>query len=88
MAASTELSVKYLYYDGAYQNEVFNSILEHIINLNVTNFSTRNPVLADYASRLNIFNKKNEIDISFSHPPQLNAEDGKLIQGGDGDSFV
>lgn len=84
----TELSVKYLYYDGAYQNEVFNSILEHIINQNVTNFSTRNPVLADYTSRLNIFNKRNEIDISFSHPQQLNAEDGKMIQGGDGDSFV
>ena len=84
----TELSVKYLYYDGAYQNEVFNSIMEHIINQNVTNFSTRNPVLADYTSRLNIFNKRNEIDISFSHPQQLNAEDGKMIQGGDGDSFV
>lgn len=86
--SQTVLSVKYLYYDESYQDEVFNSILEHIINQNVTHFSTRNPFFADYTSRLNIFKKKYEIVISFSHPPQLDAEDGRMIQGGDGDSFV
>ena len=84
----SELSIKYLYYNPEYRNCVFHSIARHIVSLGNPAFTTRNRQLSDYISNLNLFDKKETINISFSHPSQFTITDTAISQAGDGDGFA
>lgn len=81
------LSIKYLYYNEKYEEQVFASIAEHIIKLKNNNFSTRDPRLAQYISGSKIFWNEREERISFSYPESFNIIKDAVSQGGDGDGF-
>ena len=83
-----DLSIKYLYYDGEYSGEVFNSILEHILHLGNPCFTTRDPNLSDYLLHNRVFSKYRIDQISFSYPSQFALPADTISQGGDGDCFV
>ena len=86
--ADTDLSVKYLYYDIAYRDTVFASVVEHILQMRNPCFSTRHSALAEYVGKLRLFSKKKTVHISFSSPNPLPTSTEIVLQGGDGDGFV
>ena len=86
--ADSELSVKYLYYNPDHRDSVFHSIAQHIATLGNPAFTTRNQQLAGYISDLNLFDKREIIDISFSYPAGFTITDTSISQGGDGDGFA
>ena len=86
--AEQDLSIKYLYYDRDYKEEVFNSILQHILRLGNPCFTTRDPLLSDYLLRNKVFSKQRTDQISFSYPQQFQLPTDPVSQGGDGDCFV
>ena len=86
--ADSELSVKYLYYSSDHCESVFQSIAQHIVALNNPAFTTRNRQLAEYITDLNLFDKEEVVDVSFSYPDGFNIPDTAVSQGGDGDGFA
>ena len=86
--ADSELSVKYLYYNPKHRDSVFLSIAQHIITLGNPAFTTRNRQLAEYVADLNLFDKEEVIDVSFSYPDGFDIADTAVSQGGDGDGFA
>ena len=68
--------------------EVFNSILQHILHHGNPCFTTRDPLLSDYLLRNKVFSKQRTDQISFSYPQQFQLPTDPVSQGGDGDCFV
>lgn len=81
------LSIKYLYYNEQYEEQVFASIADHIMELRNNSFSTRDPRLAKYIRDSRVFWNEREDKISFSYPPIFNIKNDAISQGGDGDGF-
>lgn len=86
--SDTDLSVKYLYYNTAYRDTVFASIVEHILKMRNPCFSTRHTALARYIDTLKLFAKKKTLHVSFSCPEPLPSNATITLQAGDGDGFV
>lgn len=82
------VSLKYLYYDKKFEEQVFLSIVEHIKVLNKERFTTRNKSLADFVKAGMLFDCFAEEKVSFSYPDTFEIKEGMVSQGGDGDGFV
>ncbi|MEE0922293.1 MAG: hypothetical protein U0L47_07360 [Paludibacteraceae bacterium] len=82
-----EFSVKYLYYDHEYANDVFEAIAEHVISLKAQQIQTTDNNLAYWLRSLMLTTKIYEENQSFSYPNWFEVSN-KSIQQGDGDVFV
>ena len=83
-----ELTVRYLYYEKNAQEEVFASIVDHIICIQPTKFITSIGVFAAYIKQCNIYPKMFKTGRSFSYPKWCYYTDQNMLQAGDGDMFV
>ena len=85
-----DLTLLYLYTDITFANEVYASLVKHILNQRIIRFRTFDKGLIDYYSRIGAksMNTKSRIQqISLSVPANVNIDPSKVIQGGDGDMF-
>ena len=82
-----QFSLKYLYYEQNFVQDVFEAISEHIISLKAQTIQTTNTTFAQWLKPLMLTSKYIEEKQSFSYPDWFNAKD-KNIQQGDGDVFV
>jgi len=83
-----ELSVKYLYYEKEFEEQVFASIAEHMLRIGCERFTTRNKELIDYLRKYDMFDMYNVVQVSFSYPQSFELRSEMKSQGGDGDGFV
>ena len=86
--AESDLSVKYLYYAEPFRDQVFTSIVEHILRLGNSCFATRHTELADYIAATKLFKSHKIADISLSCPKGFSLNPSGSTQGGDGDCFA
>ena len=87
--STDDLAVKYLYYAKEYADDVFASIVEHLMTIENKLFVTHDQALAEYMANLSeVYQQESTDKISFSHPASFNYDSAKRIQGGDGDMFV
>ena len=86
--AESDLSVKYLYYAEPYRDQVFTSIVEHILHLGNSCFATRHTELANYIAATKLFKSHKIADISLSCPDSFSLNPSGSTQGGDGDCFA
>lgn len=82
-----QFSLKYLYYDQVFVNDVFEAIAEHVISLKAQHIQTTDNNLAQWLRSLMLTTKYVEEKQSFSYPDWFAYSD-KNIQLGDGDVFV
>lgn len=82
------LHVKYLYFREANKDSVFNSILDHVIVLNIEHFETENKELANHIQHRKYFPKTRIIPVSLSYPDAFPLRSEYTMQYGDGDSFA
>lgn len=82
-----QFSVKYLYYNQEYANDVFEAIAEHVISLKVQYIQTTDKKFAQWLRPLMLTTKDIEEKQSFSYPDWFTYSDTN-IQQGDGDVFV
>ena len=86
--AESDLSVKYLYYAEPYRDQVFTSIVEHILRLGNSCFATRHTELANFIAAMKLFKSHKIADISLSCPKGFSLNPSGSTQGGDGDCFA
>ena len=82
-----QFSVKYLYYNQEYANDVFEAIAEHVISLKAQHIQTTDNNLAQWLRYLKLTTKYDEEKQSFSYPNWFEVSN-KSVQQGDGDVFV
>lgn len=83
-----ELSVKYLYYEEDFQQEVFSSIAAHLIRLSLPEFATNDAALAAFIDSLGLHVSSRIIQRSFAHPADFAFDGTAHIQAGDGDMIT
>ena len=83
-----EWSVKYLYYDKSYENEVFLAVAEHLIVHPRRSFFTANKRLHDFVSEFGIFTQDTIYKKSFAYPANFDYDKTLAIQAGDGDNVT
>ena len=86
VAENDKLIVKYLYYDRAHYQSVFDSLLEMFLTGDYKTFSTFDDVLSEFIG--GFCARTDHHDISFSLPSFFRPAPGALFQGGDGDLFI
>lgn len=86
--ASEEWSVKYLYYDKNYENEVFLAIAEHLVARPKRCFFTASKPLHDFVCRFGIFTQDAVYKKSFAYPADFVYDKALAIQAGDGDNIT
>ncbi len=82
------LSVVYLYYAKEYRDEVFASIVDHIIAIRPKEVITDDNELWMYVRSKGFFAKSQEEKASFSIPASVQLDTNFNLQLGDGDSFA
>lgn len=82
-----QFSLKYLYYEKDFVQDVFEAIAEHIISLKAQSIQTIDKTFAQWLNPLMLTSKYIEEEQSFSFPGWFDTRD-KKIQQGDGDVFV
>lgn len=82
------LSIAYLYYTEEKQDEVFLSILSHIITIKPTSLVTENYDLLNFVKNRLYFPKMEKEKVSLSLPDKQQYLNNFTLQLGDGDSFV
>ena len=82
-----QFSLKYLYYEQNFAQEVFEVIAEHVISLKAQTIQTTNKAFAQWLKPLMLTNKYIEEKQSFSTPNWFDTKDNN-IQQGDGDVFI
>jgi len=82
-----ELYIKYLYHTEKDAEMVYDSILEHILQLNPDRVITYKKSLANYLNRKKIYQRETNYPTSFIYPPEYEYNDEKEMQAGDGDMF-
>ena len=82
------LCVKYLYYRETDKESVFNSILDHVVLLQIEHFETENKDLASFIQLYVFFPKNRIISVSLSYPESFLLRSEFTTQYGDGDSFA
>lgn len=83
-----ELYINYLYYAPQFEQVVFASILEHIINMMPNRCFTANVALKEYLSSSHFFANERIHHKSFSHPTSFVYDPTRFIQAGDGDNIT
>ena len=83
--STTGLSLNYLYYDNQHERTVFLSVIEHILRLGNSKFSTTNPRLAEMVKQCNIYPIPYSETPSLCYSKEYEKQTRPLIQGGDGD---
>lgn len=86
--SNEEWSVKYLYYDMNYENEVFLAITEHLITRPRRHFFTANKRLHDFVCKYGLFTKDTIYEKSFAYPADFTFDKTLAIQAGDGDNVT
>lgn len=85
-----DLTLLYIYKDNIFADEVYASLVKHILNQRIAIFRTFDKGLIDFYNRIGAksMNTKSRIQqISLSVPANVNIDPSKVIQGGDGDMF-
>ena len=82
-----QFSLKYLYHDKNFVQDVFEAITEHIILLKAQSIQTTDTAFAQWLKPLMLTSKCIEEKQSFSFPSWFDMRDKKLQQG-DGDVYV
>lgn len=85
-----DLTLLYIYMDNTFADEVYASLIKHILNQRITRFRTFDKGLIDYYNLIGAksMNTKSRIQqVSLSVPAYVNINPSKIIQGGDGDMF-
>lgn len=85
-----DLTLLYIYKDNTFADEVYASLVKHILNQRIARFRTFDKGLIDFYNRIGAksMNTKSRIQqISLSVPANVNIDPSKVIQGGDGDMF-
>ena len=82
-----QFSLKYLYYEKDFMQDVFEAIAEHIISLKAQSIQIIDKTFAQWLKPLMLTGKYTEVKQSFSYPDWFDTKD-KSIQLGDGDVFV
>lgn len=85
-----DLTLLYLYKDDAYTNDVYATLVKHILNQRITRFLTFDKGLIDFYDQLGAksMNTKSRIQqVSLSVPAVAKIDSSLIIQGGDGDMF-
>ena len=81
-------SVVYLYYAKEHQNEVFASIMDHVLAIRPKEVITDDEELWVYVRNKGLFTKAQEEKASFSIPASIHLDTNSKLQLGDGDSFA
>jgi len=82
-----QFSLKYLYYEKKFVQDVFEAIAEHFISLKAQSIQTIDKTFAQWLKPLMLTTKYIEEKQSFSFPNWFDTKDVN-IQQGDGDVFV
>jgi hypothetical protein len=82
-----QFSLKYLYYEQNFVQDVFEAIAEHILSLKAQSIQTIDKTFAQWLKSLMLTTKYIEEKQSFSYPDWFDIKDIN-IQQGDGDVFV
>lgn len=82
------MSVKYIYYNPKYLSDVFCSVYEHYVIMNVHTIDTLDDNLTAYLKNLCVYSKLEYQKVSFSYPKSFKYNMDKCLQGGDSDSFA
>lgn len=85
-----DLTLLYLYKDDAYADEVYASLVKHVLNQRITRFRTFDKALIDFYDRVGALsmNTKSRIQqVSLSVPADVKIDPSQILQGGDGDMF-
>ena len=78
----------YLYYLDEAQQQVFASIRDHCIKLNISQLTAEHTGLINYIRKQLYFPNYHEVDISFSYPKCIDLPESYTLQYGDGDNFT
>lgn len=81
-------SVVYLYFANEHRDEVFASIVDHILAIRPKEVISDDKELWMYVKRLGLFAKLHEEKASFSIPASVQLDANSKLQFGDGDCFV
>lgn len=85
-----DLTLLYLYKDDAFTEDVYASLVKHILNQRITRFRTFDKGLIDYYDQAGAksMNSKSRIQqVSLSVPADVKIDPSQILQGGDGDMF-
>lgn len=82
------MSVKYLYFDEKYENEVFCSVGEHLLRGKFSTFKTASKPLHDFVEKYHLFSKSFINKKSFAFPESFDYSSGRMMQEGDGDNLT
>lgn len=86
--APSYMSVKYLYFDDNFKDEVFCSISEHLLQRECSTFKTANKPLCDFVEKYHLFSKSFMNKKSFAFPDSFDYSSDRKMQEGDGDNLT
>lgn len=85
-----DLVLLYLFYDDKYNNDVYMSLIKHILKQDIKRFRTFDKELIDFYNSIGTLSmnaKSRVIEVSLSYPKDLSLNSTLSLQGGDGDMF-
>ena len=85
-----DLVLLYLFYDDKYNNDVYMSLIKHILKQDIKRFRTFDKKLIDFYNSIGVLSmnaKSRVIEVSLSYPKDLSLNSALSLQGGDGDMF-
>lgn len=85
-----DMTLLYLYKDDAHADDVYASLVKHILYQHITRFRTFDKGLIDYYNQSgakSMNSKSRTLQISLSVPEDVKIDPSMAIQGGDGDMF-
>lgn len=85
-----DMTLLYLYKDDAHADDVYASLVKHILYQHITRFCTFDKGLIDYYNQSgakSMNSKSRTLQISLSVPEDVKIDPSMAIQGGDGDMF-
>lgn len=85
-----DLVLLYLFYDDKYNNDVYMSLIKHILKQDIKRFRTFDKKLIDFYNSIGALSmnaKSRIIEVSLSYPKDLSLNSALSLQGGDGDMF-
>lgn len=83
-----DLSLMYLYYQLENELQVFHCLIEHIIELNPSKFTTFHKKLQEFIIKKGLYIRYYTDNVAFTFPQDFKVDNGMMLQGGDGDMLV